>query len=72
MALYRFYRLNAGQVVSRKVLECATDAEAVDQALRLAQTGTVEVWTRERLVAKLSGSERVSTGYYIRQLGLVS
>jgi len=58
MASYRFYRLNAGQVVSRRLLDCRTDPEAVEAALRLAQAGTVEVWCGERLVASLNGAER--------------
>ena len=61
MANYRFYRLNAGQVVSRRLFDCTSDPEAVEAALRLAQTGTIEVWRGERLVASLSGAERVYT-----------
>jgi hypothetical protein len=40
-----------GQILQRKVLLCADEADAHRQATRLATDDTVELWERDRLVA---------------------
>jgi hypothetical protein len=54
LANYRLYRLDgAGKISSAEWLEAADDADAERQARDGNSGGTVELWDRNRLVARI-------------------
>lgn len=57
---YRLYRIDGdGRIGAAEWLEAADDQSAGDQAARLCgDGGTVELWARDRLVARLGRSAR--------------
>lgn len=49
---YRLYRFDAaGHVLDYQALYCATDAEAIEQARKLATSERKELWSGSRLLA---------------------
>jgi len=54
---YRLYRIDgAGRISAAEWLEAADDRSAREQAESLcADGGTVELWARDRLVARVEG-----------------
>lgn len=55
MVSYRLYRLDgAGRIVAAEWLEAADDATAERRAAELsAEGGAVEVWARNRMIARV-------------------
>ena len=54
MAEYRAYSVGIdGHIVGCEPLICASDAEAIEQAKRLAADHDVELWSGDRLVIRL-------------------
>jgi hypothetical protein len=49
---YRLYRFDAsGHIVGFKQIDCATDAQAIEQAYKLATDQPQELWSCEKLLA---------------------
>lgn len=61
MASYRLYRIDgAGKIASAEWLEATDDDHASKLARERAPDGIVEVWERNRLVARLGRREQSS------------
>jgi hypothetical protein len=59
VAEYRIYTVGIyGHFIGFEPLVCADDAEATDKAKRLVDGHAVEVWSGQRLVARLSAIEK--------------
>ena len=59
MADYRVYTVGLqGRLVHYEVLDCDTDAEAILETGRRLQNHTVELWSAERLVARLDAGSK--------------
>ena len=57
MAEYRAYVIGCDAIFKSSVnLECADDAEASDEAKKLVDGHDVELWQRDRMVAKFEHS----------------
>lgn len=61
MSIYRYYVLSEkDRIAEQRELACADDRRAVQTALRLRRDRyAVEVWTGERLVARVGGELRI-------------
>jgi hypothetical protein len=56
LANYRIYRLDgAGKITTGEWIEASNDDAAAAQGRERAGQGIVEVWDRDRLVARLRG-----------------
>ena len=56
MPAYRLYRLDgAGKIMSAEWLEAADDTDAERACRDRSDSGTVELWERNRLIARLDG-----------------
>jgi hypothetical protein len=54
VAEYRAYAVDSdGHFVGFEALECASDAEPIEQAKRLLGCEAIELWSGERLVIRL-------------------
>jgi hypothetical protein len=54
MAEYRVFPVGLdGHFVGSRALTCANDAEAIEQAVRLADGHDVELWSGDRFVTRL-------------------
>ncbi len=59
MAEYRAYTVGRGEhFIGCEPLVCADDAEAIDQAKRLVNGADIELWTGDRLVARLEAKTK--------------
>lgn len=60
MKNYRLYRIDgAGRISAAEWIEAANDRSATEQAAALcADGGTVELWARDRLVARVDSPRR--------------
>ena len=55
---YRAYTVGSdGHFIGFKMLECADDAEAIEQATQLLGPHPIELWSGARLVTQLKPSE---------------
>lgn len=53
MANYRLYRLDgAGKITNAEWIEASGDEHALDEARGRAQTGSFELWDKDRLVER--------------------
>ena len=56
MTEYRVYAIDAdGHIVRSTPLICDDDSQAMQQARQLSKDHTLEIWSAERFVARLSG-----------------
>jgi hypothetical protein len=54
MAEYRVYSIgDDGHIIRSTPLVCKDDAEAMEQASKIGQEHTLEIWSGERLVGRL-------------------
>ena len=59
MAEYRAYTVGRdGHFIAAKALTCADDAEAIDTAKPLVDGHDIELWSGERLVARLAANTK--------------
>lgn len=55
---YRVYTLGReGHIVDSRIIEAATDADAMAAAEKLAEAGDLEVWTGKRRVGTVKGKK---------------
>jgi hypothetical protein len=60
MPEYRAYIIGSdGHFISAVPLECADDAEAMKQAAKLAKDHDVELWQRDRKIAKFDQKPKI-------------
>jgi hypothetical protein len=53
---YRAYWVNrSGRIVGRTELLCETDEDAIRQAIELAHVHSVELWRKDKFIARFEG-----------------
>jgi hypothetical protein len=60
MGEYRAYTIGVdGHFIGFEPLKCASDAEAIEKAKRLVDGHDIELWSGERLVIRISPTNKI-------------
>jgi len=60
---YRLYRLDgAGKITSAEWIEALADADAVSEATTRAQSGSFELWEKDRLIERVRAQRPPAPG----------